>query len=534
MTTNVTVGITGAIWRGGYVGLAADQATSAMTFQGVENFTVTTGSGNDLVATGDGVDVLGGGAGNDTLTSDAGDDALRGGTGNDMLHGGAGDNTLQGGAGWDAATYDVASTDATWARDPATGVWTVSTALGTNTLTGVEALTFTDRTVDHRPGDGAARPRRQRAPPTSSGATPMARSPSGSMEGATGTASDIAKVTADWHILGTADFNGDTRADILWRGTDGTMSQWQMDGGTYTGGGSFAVVDAAWQVAATGDLNGDGSADILWRNVDGTLAAWLMDGTTYLGGDTVAQVDTAWQVAGIADFDRDGHGDILWQNDDGDVSIWLMDGTTDLGGGTVASPGAAWKIAGTGDFDGNGKADLLWRQDDGTVAVWTMDGRRPWRAPPSPRRDRLGCRGGRRLQRRWQVRHPLAERRWRGFALADGRLRGDCDRLARQPGHRLDDRLTPSDQRGGATTGRRTGGLRLDVNATPLVRVVCRAASRPPAICPKADRRKAELPEGVNLLSRQQARVTCRTENSARHSRPRDQARPGLAIAGRR
>ena len=35
---------------------------------------------------------------------------------------------------------------------------------------------------------------------------------------------------------------------------------------------------------------------------------------------------------------------------------------------------------------------------------------------------------------------------------------------------------------------------------------------------PKADRRKAEPPGGVNLLCRQQARATCRTEDSARRS----------------
>jgi hypothetical protein len=30
----------------------------------------------------------------------------------------------------------------------------------------------------------------------------------------------------DWHIVGVGDFNGDGRADILWRGDDGTVRDW--------------------------------------------------------------------------------------------------------------------------------------------------------------------------------------------------------------------------------------------------------------------------------------------------------------------
>src|SRR5882672_9635573 len=63
-----------------------------------------------------------------------------------------------------------------------------------------------------------------------------------------------------------ADFNGDGKADILWRqnGT-GSTSIWLMDGGTIqsTAGGWNVTTD--WVVQAVGDFNGDGKADILWR-----------------------------------------------------------------------------------------------------------------------------------------------------------------------------------------------------------------------------------------------------------------------------
>ena len=39
---------------------------------------------------------------------------------------------------------------------------------------------------------------------------------------------------------------------------------------------------ADWHAIGSGDFNGDGKADILWQNADGTVADWLMDGTSLI------------------------------------------------------------------------------------------------------------------------------------------------------------------------------------------------------------------------------------------------------------
>jgi hypothetical protein len=45
------------------------------------------------------------------------------------------------------------------------------------------------------------------------------------------------------------------------------------------------VSDLNWQVVAVRDFNGDGKADILWRNMStGENAIWLMEGTSMLTG----------------------------------------------------------------------------------------------------------------------------------------------------------------------------------------------------------------------------------------------------------
>jgi len=59
------------------------------------------------------------------------------------------------------------------------------------------------------------------------------------------------------------------------------------------------VGDQAWQVKGIGDFDGDGKADILWRNaVTGENYIWLMNGLSTASQGSVNFVDPAsgWQV----------------------------------------------------------------------------------------------------------------------------------------------------------------------------------------------------------------------------------------------
>jgi Ca2+-binding RTX toxin-like protein len=100
LTTAVVASASGSV-AAGYVGNIADGGLNTITFTGVENFSITTGSGNDLIATGYGNDVLNGGAGNDSLIGSGGQDKLSGNNGADVLTGGLGADVLTGGGGAD-------------------------------------------------------------------------------------------------------------------------------------------------------------------------------------------------------------------------------------------------------------------------------------------------------------------------------------------------------------------------------------------------------------------------------------------------
>ncbi len=197
---------------------------------------------------------------------------------------------------------------------------------------------------------------------------------------------------ASWSVAGISDFNGDGRADVLWRNTDGTVADWTMNGtvisasATVTSGGTAIRPDASWSVAGLGDFDGDTRSDILWRNSSGELVAWMMNGATIstsgdiTSGGVAVRPDASWSVAGIGDFDGDGRKDILWRNASGEVTAWMMNGTAIVrsgditSGGAAVAPAASWSVAGIGDFNHDGRSDILWRNSNGALSEWLMGG----------------------------------------------------------------------------------------------------------------------------------------------------------------
>jgi VCBS repeat-containing protein len=91
-------------------------------------------------------------------------------------------------------------------------------------------------------------------------------------------ANSLVNIPTSWQIEGVGDFNGDGRDDILWRDTGGTTVTWlgQANGGFADNyANSVASVPVAWQIVSIGDFNGDGRDDILWRHTNGTVTDWL-------------------------------------------------------------------------------------------------------------------------------------------------------------------------------------------------------------------------------------------------------------------
>jgi hypothetical protein len=161
----------------------------------------------------------------------------------------------------------------------------------------------------------------------------------------------VANVAGTWSIAGTGDFNGDGKGDILWHDTSGNVAIWEMNGTVILNQATSFVANVPggnWSIVGTGDFNGDGKSDILWRDSSGNVAIWEMNGTTISNAPTsfVANVPGNWSIYGSGDYNAAGKSDVVWRDSSGNVAIWEMNGTTILNQASsfVANVAGNWSI----------------------------------------------------------------------------------------------------------------------------------------------------------------------------------------------
>jgi hypothetical protein len=377
----------------------------------------TTGAGGDVLVNVENVvgtpfaDLMRGNSVANLLAGGAGDDHIEGLQGDDTLIGGGGADVLAGGAGADrfAGTRaefagdriaDLGAGDRIVVSDASLDSFEFSLAGETLRFGSGETITltgFTGRLVaSAAPGGGVALTAAPRGVKLSNDFNADRHSDvfwretgGGAFSNWLGRAdgglvnNDSAAytfgVTVDWRVAGSGDFNGDGRADILWRNDDGRITSWlaRADGSLANNDSkALSAVPTSWRVVGTGDFNGDGRFDILWRNQDGRITDWLghHDGSFVVNDSAaMASVSTSWRVAGTGDFNGDGRFDVLWRHEDGRLTNWLgrANGSfTDNDRTAMSSVPTSWQVVGTGDFNGDGRDDLLWRNPDGRLSNW--------------------------------------------------------------------------------------------------------------------------------------------------------------------
>jgi hypothetical protein len=128
-------------------------------------------------------------------------------------------------------------------------------------------------------------------------------------------------------IVGTGDFNGDGKSDLLLTNAFGPTIR-LMKGTNQTQDISIghAAPSANAQVVGVGDFTGSGQSDLIWRDyTTGTNYIWLMNGTNWLSTSNFwSDADTNWQIQGIGDFNGDGIADVFWRHaTTGSNRLWL-------------------------------------------------------------------------------------------------------------------------------------------------------------------------------------------------------------------
>jgi hypothetical protein len=232
-----------------------------------------------------------------------------------------------------------------------------------------------------------------------------------------------------WKVVGTGDFNGDRRADVLisfeldpfFIRPAVMLSDPSAPGGyTYVAILPFPRF-SGWTLVATGDVTGDRTPDLVFRDVLlGDNWIWALNEltgdarldvlrTVKAGFPLLAERDVFWTIAGVADLDRVsvdidvaaiGTGkdpsrrvhdrletDILWRNPvTGENRVWFLE--REASGVRVRREEKLPPLTGTfsagtiADFTLDGWNDILWRNlTTGELVLWDMS--RFWPADPS-------------------------------------------------------------------------------------------------------------------------------------------------------
>ena len=189
--------------------------------------------------------------------------------------------------------------------------------------------------------------------------------------------SDVAANPVDnsWSVAGVADYNGDGRDDILWRHESGAITEWLAQPNasfTNNSGAAANLVDNSWSVVGSGDFDGDGRADVLWRHSSGVFAEWQGTASGALRNIGSVLPGAVGSVVGTGDFNGDGRQDILTRASNGLLTVRLGDTSGQF---TSAVPSMQifdlnWKVVGIGDYNGDARDDLLWRHSSGVTAEW--------------------------------------------------------------------------------------------------------------------------------------------------------------------
>ena len=158
----------------------------------------------------------------------------------------------------------------------------------------------------------------------------------------------------NWNIEGAGDFDGNTQSDLIWRNkVTGDNLIWNFKGRNFISGSApvvanldykfiFKIADQNWKIEAVGDFDGDKKADIVWRNyASGLNTIWYANSTKLFSpsptqaGPVVGVdydflppiADSNWHIESTADINGDGKTDLIWRNyQTGQNTVFYLDG----------------------------------------------------------------------------------------------------------------------------------------------------------------------------------------------------------------
>jgi hypothetical protein len=216
-------------------------------------------------------------------------------------------------------------------------------------------------------------------------------------------------------VVGTADFTGDLRTDLLVHEPNtGEVSVVFMMGANAVWGKSLnrrAAEGTGWRIVATADMDGNEVPDVVWQHSSGQLSTWLLNKALDVTGsreldpgfakrrvvafgdfnednmkdpDWFTPLDARelnpdsekWQVVAAGDFNEDNMKDLVWFTPlDARVMVSFMNHAGEMSGTATVGNAPGWIARGAADVNGDFHADLLWfNPSTGEAVVWFLEG----------------------------------------------------------------------------------------------------------------------------------------------------------------
>ena len=79
---------------------------------------------------------------------------------------------------------------------------------------------------------------------------------------------------------------------------------WELNGANVIGSGSLGNPGPSWHAIGSGDFNGDGRSDILWQNSSGEIVIWELNGASVIASAGLGNPGPSWHAVAIGRFQQ--------------------------------------------------------------------------------------------------------------------------------------------------------------------------------------------------------------------------------------
>jgi hypothetical protein len=197
--------------------------------------------------------------------------------------------------------------------------------------------------------------------------------------GETGTERFVRNVKDGWSVEAIADIDGDGRNDIVWRYVtpntpdSGVVYVWYMADNVVTEVRSRGGAPLTWDLVGAADLNGDGMAELVWVSPANEIRSLTAKSQKAFVNEKIGTVPSGFKLMRAADFNGDGKADFLFGDTNGNLRLWTMNGLTRQAEIQLPAADPTWELYAIVDLNGDGAMDIVWKQPDGRLQAWFMN-----------------------------------------------------------------------------------------------------------------------------------------------------------------